>query len=163
MKTPCTQRDAGRRRRIARWTHYIHRVYISYTPGVHVRRVVHIKHTGERRSWILISLGGLSYLSSRGPPRDPARGTLELRLLGGRFKPTSSLLRPFSAPSSHTPSFLLPRIPSQVAACTMAGLFTWITRVLFTQVAVFKPFPSLETCTSRETEERERERGNFPS
>lgn len=77
---------------------YIYRVYISYR-GVHVRRVVYIKHTGERRSWILISLGGLSYLSRRGPPRDPARGTLRVATFGRPFQTDAKTSLPSTAPS----------------------------------------------------------------
>lgn len=111
---------------------YIYIMSIYHSSGVHVRRVVYIKHTGERRSWILISLGGLSYLSSPSP-RDPARGTVRRVATFGRpFQ--NQLPEPPSLNLQHT----LSRPLYPFAGSTMAGVFTWITRVLFTQVDVFK-------------------------
>ena len=114
MKTresPCTREMLV----VGSWTHYIYiYIYIMsiyHSSGVHVRRVVYIKHTGERRR-ILISLGGLSYLSSPSP-RDPARGTVRRVATFGRpFQ--NQLPEPPSLNLQHTlsrPSC----IPSQVA------------------------------------------------
>lgn len=109
---------------------YIYIMSIYHSSGVHVRRVVYIKHTGERRSWILISLGGLSYLSSPSPRE--RNGPSSCDFWAAVSKPTSRTSLPQS--SAHPLSPLL----YPFAGSTMAGVFTWITRVLFTQVDVFK-------------------------